>query len=74
MIIAALFIIAQIWKQPNVHEQSNNNRINKTTVSINRINKCGPFIQWYITQPYKRNEGGLAQDGRVEGQEHQNHN
>ena len=42
MFIAALFTIAKTWKQP------------KCPPTEELIKKCGTYIQWNTTQPYKR--------------------
>jgi hypothetical protein len=41
MFIAALFIIARSWKEPDVPQQGNGYR------------KCGTFTQWSTTQLFK---------------------
>ena len=39
MFIAALFTIAKTWKQLKFHQQ------------MNRLRRCGTYIQWNTTQP-----------------------
>jgi hypothetical protein len=42
LFIAALFIIAKLWKQP------------RCPTTDEWINKCGIYIQWNFTQPQRR--------------------
>jgi hypothetical protein len=39
MLIAALFTIAKLWKQP------------RCPTAMNRLRKCGIYTQWNSTQP-----------------------
>jgi hypothetical protein len=40
MVIAVLFTIAKLWKQPNASLLKNN-----------KLRKCGFYIQWHFNQP-----------------------
>ena len=44
MFIAALFTTAEIQSSLNVHQQRNS------------YGRCGTYISWDITQPFKKNE------------------